>query len=438
MGLFKNDVGRPSNETLKKRRIIYLVIILVAVLGIGTCVFYTVNYFKGTTGTDKNISTSKIYSDISIKNNSGAIYEDGNKTNKGNFKKVSSKKQEIELSSNKASITIRTTYNKDVIKGRLSGLKKYYYQVQIASYDKNDREISKSKKIDIKKTTIDQTITTGSTVASIRVKFYDATKEHAELTSSRIMIPVGEKIISNMSKKFPDERLRKCVLDTYNKNYGTSKADITDSELMKIKHLDCDELGVKNTSGLEYLKELTVLDLTNNAIETINLKQNTKLVHLYLYGTKLKSIDLSKNTKLEILYLGDNENYPQYRNNITSLDVSKNVNLEILYLYKLHIKKLNISKNTKLEFLEASYIGLKSIDVSKNVKLMTLSLYNNNLKSLDVSKNVNLEQLELYSNKLTSLDVSKNTKLKELDVLSGNNIKKANIKVGNNKNLKIS
>ena len=67
MGLFKNKVGRPSNESIKKRRITYLIIILIAVVGIGASVFYTVNYFRSSTGTNKDIKktsstgTKKVY-----------------------------------------------------------------------------------------------------------------------------------------------------------------------------------------------------------------------------------------------------------------------------------------------------------------------------------------------------------------------------------------
>ena len=396
MGLFKNGVGRPSNETLKKRRIIYLVIILAAVLGIGTCVFYTVNYFGSTSGADKNVSTSKLYNDISIKNNSGAIYGDNNKTNKGNFKKVSSKKLEIELSSsNKASITIRTTYNKDIIKGKSSGLKKYYYQVQIASYDKYDREISKSKKIDIKKTSIDQTITTGTTVAYLKVKFYDATKNHEELTSSRIMIPVEAKPINNMKKNFPDERLRQCVLDYYNKWYKASKTDLADSELSKIKgnepyseliipYLSC--TNVSDLTGLEKLTNLQTFQLRDPKLTTANFGKNKKLKCIEIVGN-IKKIDVTQNTELEILYVGP-------------------------YLI--------------------GQTGLTSINVTKNKKLKELWLTHNSLKQINLSQNTNLEILDLEYNKLSSLDLSKNTKLKKLYVLEGNSIKKSNIKVAKN------
>ena len=50
MGLFKNEVGRPSNETLEKRRTVYIVIVLVLVALVGAGVFFTVKYFSNKDG----------------------------------------------------------------------------------------------------------------------------------------------------------------------------------------------------------------------------------------------------------------------------------------------------------------------------------------------------------------------------------------------------
>ena len=111
MSLFKNGVGRPSNETLKKRRIVATVLLFTVVLAIGGCVFFTVNYFK-TTGTNKNISSGSIHNSISIKNKSGPIYVGTEKTKEGDFKVVGSKNLEISLNDfGKASIVVRTTYD---------------------------------------------------------------------------------------------------------------------------------------------------------------------------------------------------------------------------------------------------------------------------------------------------------------------------------------
>ena len=399
MGLFKNEVGRPSNEILKKRKIIYLIIILVAVLGIGTCVFYTANYFKNE-GNSKNISVSKIYQDISVKNNSGGLFQASTK-GRDNLKKIGKGKYEtvtnynnsydpyynIQLSSSKASLTVKTTYPDSIKKGKTVGLKKYYYQVQVFSKTSKNVEISKSSKIDIKKSSVEQKITTGSSVGYIEIVFYDATKDHKILSTFRLNLG----IVSNMEASFPDKNFRNCVLSHYNIAYKTSKTDLTDAELAKItglerkdvypQRLKCEYGNIKDATGIEKLKNLQSVSLIHNKIEKIDVSKNTKLVSLYLCGNKLKTVNLRNNVNLVTFYSNDS------------------------YYYD-------------------------SIDLSKNTKLQVLHLIGSNLKTINLSKNTKLREVHLNNNNLTSLDLSKSSGLQDLRI-SGNNIKKANIKVAN-------
>ena len=60
MGLFKNGVGRPSNETLDKRRKICVFVVIISLLLIGTAVFYTVNYFRSNNELDSSGKNAKI------------------------------------------------------------------------------------------------------------------------------------------------------------------------------------------------------------------------------------------------------------------------------------------------------------------------------------------------------------------------------------------
>ena len=59
MGLFKNSVGRPSNEILKKRKIFYALIFLIVICVIGIGTFYVKNHFSGEVGSkSKNAATT--------------------------------------------------------------------------------------------------------------------------------------------------------------------------------------------------------------------------------------------------------------------------------------------------------------------------------------------------------------------------------------------
>lgn len=53
MKLFKNEVGRPSNETLKKRKIAIIAIIIAVVLLVGGVTFTLVRTLKPIEGSGK-------------------------------------------------------------------------------------------------------------------------------------------------------------------------------------------------------------------------------------------------------------------------------------------------------------------------------------------------------------------------------------------------
>lgn len=59
MKLFKNEVGRPSNETLKKRKIAIIAIVIAAVLLVGGVTFALVKTFKPVEGSGKNAEANK-------------------------------------------------------------------------------------------------------------------------------------------------------------------------------------------------------------------------------------------------------------------------------------------------------------------------------------------------------------------------------------------
>ena len=269
------------------------------------------------------------------------------------------------------------------------------------SYDKYEREVSKSKKVDIKSSKVDLTLTVGPSVSHLKVKFYNASKNHEEITASRAMILVSK--LTNMKKSFPDKAFRSCILDIVkdycNKNGSQSsiacrdykeKHDLSDRALEgNIGGIACDSKGIKNITGIEKLLNFRYISLKNNKLTSLNLSKNPRIEYIHADGNSIKTINLPVNGK--------------------------------------YLKELTLSSNQ-----------LTSIYVKNATDLNKLDLSKNKISTIDLSKNVSLKNVNLSNNKLSKLDVSKNTKLENLNVLKGNNIKKSNIKVGNNKNIKIS
>ncbi len=428
MGLFKNNVGRPSNDTLKKRRIIYLAIIFVAVIGIGASVFYTVNYFKNSnvSGTEKNVSMSDLTKRIFIANRSGDLYtSDGSvMVNKNSYIELLGN-QGIDVkfpSSKKAVLNFKIQFQDGIKKGKVVGKKRYYYTLEVTAFDKNGKRINSTKEVNIKTSTITQDITITGNTAKIGVSICSANAKHDQCNMWSVKVEVMS-TYSDLSSIFPDSNFRQCVLDSYNKAYKTSKDYLIPSELEKITKIDCENSRITNTVGIETLKGLTTLYLLYNKITEIDLNKNTKLTRLWITESNLTSIDLSKNTKLTYLDLSGNK--------ITSINLSNNKNLDDLDLAGNKITSINLSNNTKLKKLSISKNNLSSIDLSKNTKITHLNLSENKISSINLSKNKNLELIHISNNKISSIDLSKNKKIKGLKVLTGNPIKKANIKLPN-------
>ena len=162
---------------------------------------------------------------------------------------------------------------------------------------------------------------------------------------------------------FPDPNFRKYVKDNFDTNVSDDKLDQT--ELDRVTEINLYQRPVSSLQGIEFFKNLTKLDCTDD---------------------KLKRLDVSRNPNLTVLECSFNE--------LTKLDVSNNTNL----------KKLNCDGNKLIR-----------LNVTNNPKLTELFFDGNSLTSLDVSKNKELTKLFCFENKLTSLDLSKNKELTELD-----------------------
>ena len=166
--------------------------------------------------------------------------------------------------------------------------------------------------------------------------------------------------------------------------------------------------------------ELLHLDCGQNQLTSLDVSNNIALTTLYCRNNQLTSLNVSKNTAFTTLFCDNNQ--------LTSLDVSNNALLTRLDCYLNQITNLDVSHNTALTHLSCSINQLTNLDVSQNTALSSLLCDNNQLTSLDVSKNAQLTELDCQFNQLTNLDVSHNTaltvlwcdnnRLTELDVSS--------------------
>ncbi|EAW0017191.1 LPXTG cell wall anchor domain-containing protein [Listeria monocytogenes] len=193
---------------------------------------------------------------------------------------------------------------------------------------------------------------------------------------------------------FPDDNLAKAVAEKMNSEVN---ATVTVEELAKVTKLDARSQGIEDSTGIEYLTGLEVLNLEDNQLKSIDVSKNLNLKELTCSNNPLANLDVSKNLALEELTCENNE--------LTQLDVSQNTALEYLYCPRNQLTKLDVSKNSALRYLACDVNQLTNLDVSKNPALTNLGCTKNQLTDLDVRKNVNLLILFCNNNQLTNLAV---------------------------------
>ncbi|EAF0607654.1 lmo0331 family class 1 internalin [Listeria monocytogenes] len=202
---------------------------------------------------------------------------------------------------------------------------------------------------------------------------------------------------------FPDDNLAKEVAETMNKKADES---VTVEELAKVTKLDARSQGIEDSTGIEYLTGLEVLNLEDNQLKSIDVSKNLNLKELTCSNNPLANLDVSKNLALEELTCENNE--------LTQLDVSQNTALEYLYCPRNQLTKLDVSKNSALRYLACDVNQLTNLDVSKNPALTNLGCTKNQLTDLDVSQNQALENLACDNNELKNIDIDQALSLKEL------------------------
>lgn len=201
---------------------------------------------------------------------------------------------------------------------------------------------------------------------------------------------------------FPDDNFRKYLLSI---DVG-SDGKLESHEIDITKLIDVSDMRIKSLKGIEFFRNLRVLDCDVNQISTLDLSHNLCLTLLSCSDNPIKALDLSHNDSLEILDCGKIQ--------ATSLDLSHNKNLKELMFYDTQFTSLDLSHNAALEQLACWDCQLANLDLSHNVVLKSLQCSNNIITELDLSHNAVLEKLNCQGNKITKLNLSNATALKEL------------------------
>ena len=216
----------------------------------------------------------------------------------------------------------------------------------------------------------------------------------------------------NNIKDISNINLKNLKVLTLNEN-----KNITGIEKLKnIEVLELENSNIKNID-LTNLKKLTRINLSNNPIENIKLKE--KINAIELKNSNIKSIKDLKNLK-KVVDIDLSEN------NIETLDGLENIE-EINYLNLSNNKIKNIEKinDSITGYIDLSNNKIENIEPINKVRAYTVNLENNNIKDISKFKNDNI----LYIN------LSKNPEIKDYSSLK--NTKSVILRENNISNLEI-
>ena len=187
---------------------------------------------------------------------------------------------------------------------------------------------------------------------------------------------------------FPDPVFRQLLLGrTYDQNGdGTLDKD----ELILLRNIHCEGMGVKSLAGIEYLMELRGIYCQDNEIEDWDLSNNKLLTGIWCSGNKFTSLDFSANRELLWVYCHDNQ--------LTSLIVKYNPKMAYIECNTNPLTELDVTHNPELEHLMCGTCQLTSLDLSHNPKLQHLDAFQNQFTSLDLSNNPMMKRLDIWNN----------------------------------------
>lgn len=235
---------------------------------------------------------------------------------------------------------------------------------------------------------------------------------------------------------FSDERLEKTIkLSDTKLNFlrldNWREKDKFD--YFKIKDLDFSNYSYLKTIDISYIWRLETLILPNSLeklslkksrVKSIDFKNASNLIELYLNESPLTNLDISNNTQLEKISLfrglNDTSNLMQtlrpsshHLNDdsmyLSPLDFRNQPKLKELIVVNQEVPALDFTNHPDMNSIIVTGSKLNEVKNLKNAKnLGGINFSYNNLTQIDVSENSNLTVLNLTDNNLTTIDLSKN------------------------------
>ena len=229
----------------------------------------------------------------------------------------------------------------------------------------------------------DLTLTTTLVETSEKPEFVLANLVSTAEVGSEVRMILAAKTPKTVYVDFGDGKLAECILGSgnttltsqlgANKNitiygYDESYCDLT---ILSMSNVALEKVDITK------LKDLSTLTLANSGLSGIDLSNNTILRELNLSNCNLENVDLSKLTELSTVSLSSNK--------LSSIDLTNNKKLTILIIGDNNFETLVLPELPALYQLSVSDNKLKTLDVTNCPILRELYCNGNNLSSLDMS-----------------------------------------------------
>lgn len=246
----------------------------------------------------------------------------------------------------------------------------------------------------------DLTLTTTLVETSEKPEFVLANLVSTAEVGSEVRMILAAKTPKTVYVDFGDGKLAECMLGSGN---TTLTSQLGASKNITIYGYD------------ESYCDLTILSMSNVALEKVDISKLKDLTTLTLSNAGLTEIDLSNNTLLGFLTLSDC--------NLEQIDLSKLTNLTNVTLINNKLSAIDLSNNTKLATLQLSDNNFETLVLPELPALYQLRVSNNKLKTLDVTNCPILRELYCDGNNLSSLDMSGQTGKFSMVYVGNNNFK---------------
>ncbi|CAM4379017.1 DUF7619 domain-containing protein [Flavobacterium terrigena] len=209
--------------------------------------------------------------------------------------------------------------------------------------------------------------------------------------------------------------------------------EIQFSEANEIVHLNISGFssssngGIQSLQGLEYFKNLVLLNCKYNQLNSISIGVFEKLENFYCSYNNMTSLNLSNASSLKILDCSYNM--------LTNLNTNDCAKLESVQARNNQLSSVNFNNNNNIEFLYLVYNNLTNFQISNKNFFRTLEIGFNQLTNLQLINLPLLYRIKAQNNNLTNVDLSSVAFQTEPNNLPNDN--ELDIALNNNLNLNV-